>query len=267
MSRHFLDIDPGLRMCYRVADYTDPWRKPETVVCVHGFGESGEAWFGWVPHLARQYKVIRIDQRGFGDSTPMPDDFPWSLDVLVNDLGQAVRALGGGPVHLIAAKIAGPVIMRFAATHPRLTRSITVVGSMSRGPEGVKEWLQHIERQGVESWARTTMPPRLGSDMLPEAVDWWVKLTSRTPASTARGLFRVVSQIDVTADLPNIHCPALIITTDSRRRPVAKTQEWQSLIPHSTLVALHGDAYHPAASDPDRCAAATLEFLARLPRA
>jgi pimeloyl-ACP methyl ester carboxylesterase len=172
-----------------------------------------------------------------------------------------VRAVADGPVHLVAAKIAGPVVMRFAATRPALARSITVVGSMSKGPEGVDEWLRHVERHGVESWARTTMPPRLGSDMPPEAVKWWVQLTSRTPASTFQGLFRVVTKIDVTADLPKIRCPALVITTDSVRRPVEKTKAWQSLIPGSSLVALPGDAYHPAASSPDRCAQETLQFL------
>jgi len=258
----FLDVGTDLRMRYRVDDYTDPWRKPETVVCVHGFGESGAAWYGWVPHLARRFRVIRIDQRGFGESTPMPEDFPWSLDVLVRDLERVALALAGGPVHLIAAKIAGPVIMRFAAACPHLVRSIIVVGSMVKGPQDVDEWLAHVARQGVESWARASMPPRLGSDMPQAAVEWWIRLMSATPKSTVLGLLRAVTQIDVTPDLGRIRCPALVITTDSRRRPLALTRAWQALIPNSELVALPGDAYHPAASAPDSCARAALEFLA-----
>src|SRR5688572_26007536 len=96
----FLDIGDDLRLRYRVDDFTDPWSKPQTVVCVHGFGESGEVWRAWVPHLARHYRVVRIDQRGFGESTPMPEEFPWSLDVLVEDLEHVVTALADGPVHL-----------------------------------------------------------------------------------------------------------------------------------------------------------------------
>ena len=262
----FLELSPGVRLRYRLDDFTDPWTKPETVVCVHGFGESGESWRAWVPHLARRYRVIRIDQRGFGESTPMPEDFAWTLDVLVDDLERVVTELGNGPVHLIAAKIAGTVVMRFAATRPQLTRSVTVVGSMSKGPPGVDEWLEYLKTHSMEEWARKTMPPRLGTDMPPEAVESWVQLTSRTPKSTALGLFKVVSGIDVTPDLPRIKCPVLVITTDSKRRPVAKTREWQSLLPNSELVALPGDAYHPAASAPDTCARATLEFLNRTTR-
>ena len=42
----------GVQMHYVVDDYTDPWRKPETVLMLHGNCESGQAWYGWVPHLA-----------------------------------------------------------------------------------------------------------------------------------------------------------------------------------------------------------------------
>lgn len=262
----FLDIDPGLRMRYRVDDHTAPWSKPETVVLVHGFGESGRAWYAWVPHLARDFRVVRIDQRGFGESSAMPDGFAWTFELLADDLEQAVRALASGPVHLVAAKIAGPLIMRFAATRPERVRSITVVGSMCKGPPGVDAWLRFVEAHGVERWARDTMPPRLGSDMPRAAVEWWIRMTRATPASTFRGLLPRVDGIDVTADLPRIACPALVITTDSARRPVAGTRAWQSLIPDSRLVALPGDAYHPAASDPDRCAALTREFLLGLRR-
>ena len=261
--KNMLDIDPDLRMCYRLDDFTDPWRRPETIVCVHGFGESGEVWRAWVPHLARHYRVVRIDQRGFGESTPMPVDFGWSLDVLVGDLERAITALDLGPVHLVGAKVAGPVVMRFAATRPQLTRSVTVVGSLLKGPQHTEEWINHITQHGVESWARLTMGPRLGASMPPAGVEWWINLTSRTPKSTMLGLLRAVPRIDVAGDLQNIHCPALVIATDSQRRPLHETAAWQQRIRDSELVALPGDAYHVAASYPDACARACAEFLQR----
>ena len=76
---------PDLVMHYEVDDFADPWRKPETALLLHGNAESGTAWYGWVPHLARHYRVVRPDMRGFGASTPMPRDFPWTLDRLIED--------------------------------------------------------------------------------------------------------------------------------------------------------------------------------------
>jgi 3-oxoadipate enol-lactonase len=67
---------PDLDMHYLTDDYTDPWRKPETVLLLHGNAESSAVWFGRIPHLARHYRVVRPDMRGFGASTAMPRDFP-----------------------------------------------------------------------------------------------------------------------------------------------------------------------------------------------
>ena len=78
-------IAPDLEMHYVVDDFTDPWRESGTVLLIHGNNESAAAWYGWVPHLARHYRVVRPDMRGFGDSTPVPRDFPWTLDVVIDD--------------------------------------------------------------------------------------------------------------------------------------------------------------------------------------
>ena len=100
-------------MHYEVDDFTDPWREPETVLLLHGNAESGDAWYGWVPHLARHYRVVRPDMRGFGASTPMPRDFPWTFDRLIEDftslmdrltaaasIWSALRSAGRSPARL-----------------------------------------------------------------------------------------------------------------------------------------------------------------------
>ena len=93
-------VADDLEMHYVVDDYTDPWSDSETVLMLHGSSESGAMWFGWVPHLARHFRVVRPDMRGFGASSPMPRDFPWTLDAFT--LGQ--RDPGGdSSVGVIAA--------------------------------------------------------------------------------------------------------------------------------------------------------------------
>lgn len=71
-------ITPDLEMHYEVDDYTDPWTQPETVLLLHGNAESAAMWFGWVPTLARHFRVVRTDMRGFARSTPMPRDYKWT---------------------------------------------------------------------------------------------------------------------------------------------------------------------------------------------
>ena len=58
--------------------------------------------------------------------------------------------------------------------------------------------------------------------------------------------------------------PTLVITTDgSGLASVDQTRAWQQQIPHSDLLVLPGNSYHVAASHSERCAAATLDFIAR----
>src|SRR5260370_8088313 len=67
---------PDLNMHYEVDDFTDPWHRPDTILLLHGNAESGLAWYGWVPALARHYRAVRPDLPGFGHSTPLPPDYP-----------------------------------------------------------------------------------------------------------------------------------------------------------------------------------------------
>src|SRR4029450_4357612 len=124
-----LHISLDLEMHYRVDDYTDPWREPETILMLHGNAESGAVWYGWVPTLARRYRVVRPDMRGFGDSTPMRRDFPWTLDVLIDDYARLLDALGVARFHLVGAKVGGTVARAFAARRPARVTTLTVVGT------------------------------------------------------------------------------------------------------------------------------------------
>src|ERR1700741_4904856 len=95
---------PDTQMHYLVDDFTDPWRKSETILLLHGNAESGMAWYGWVPPLARRFRVVRPDMRGFGASTPMPRDFPWTLDRLIDDFCGLVGHLGIAGFHLVGGQ-------------------------------------------------------------------------------------------------------------------------------------------------------------------
>ena len=48
----------GLKLSYRIDDYTDPWRQADTVVLVHAAMGSSNRFYAWVPHLARDFRVV-----------------------------------------------------------------------------------------------------------------------------------------------------------------------------------------------------------------
>lgn len=262
-----LRVTADLELHYRVDDYTDPWRESAAILLLHGNNESGAAWYGWVPHLARRYRVVRPDMRGFGESTPMPRDFPWTLDIVINDFVRLMDALGIERFHLVGAKIGGVIGRAFAARRPDRVRTLTVAGSpppvrTDRQTRAAR--VREVEELGIEHWARRSMGGRLGRSFPREGVEWWINYMARTAVSSEAGFAETINFSDITADVARIKCPMLVITTaDSGLASVDETRAWQQQVPQSELVVLPGDSFHVAATDPDRCAAALLEFLGR----
>jgi 3-oxoadipate enol-lactonase len=260
-------LTPELEMHYLVDDFTDPWRTPEAILLMHGNNESSTAWYGWVPHLARRYKVVRPDMRGFGASTPVPRDFPWTLDVVIDDAVRLMDSLGIHRFHLAGAKIGGVIARAFAARRADRVSTLTVAGSPPpiRLDSGtIADRVKEVAEKGIEYWARRTMAGRLGSTFPPEGAEWWVRYMARTAISTAMGFVGTINFSDITEDVKKIKCPMLVITTEgSGLASVEQTRAWQKQVPHSELVVLPGDSFHVAATDPDRCAQAMLDFIAR----
>jgi pimeloyl-ACP methyl ester carboxylesterase len=259
---------PDLDMHYEVDDFTDPWTTPETVLMLHGNAESGLAWWGWVPTLARHYRVVRPDMRGFGQSSPMPREFPWTLDRLVEDFCLLMDHLGVDRFHLVGAKIGGTVARAFAARRPERVKTLTVVGSPPPFREGVAEkvpeTVKMFEDHGVEYWARQNMANRLGSSFPKEGFDFWVKYMARTALSTQLGFMGTIACADIRADIPKIKCPTLVITNeDSGLGSVAAMRAWQEQIAGSELVVWPGNSYHVAATHADQSSKATLDFIRR----
>jgi 3-oxoadipate enol-lactonase len=258
----YLELSPDLKLFYEIDDFTDPWTRPETVLFVHGFAENTAAWRAWVPHFSRRYRVIRIDQRGFGQSGPLPQDFPLTTEIFVDDLVRVINRLAGEPVHVVGGKSGGISVMMLAATHPELLKTITVACSPV-GPPKAAGWIEHMEQHGMKSWAKKTMRERLGSKIPERGIDWWVDMMGATAISTAHAYLRWVGAINIREDIKRIKCPTLVIGTDTPRRGKAEFEAWQKTIPNSELAILPIDGYHAAGTDPDGCARVVLEFIGR----
>ena len=105
-------LDESLEMYYEDDDYTDPWRTPEAVVLHHGNAKSSRLWYAWVPLLARQYRVVRLDARGFGRSSLPPEGYDWSLSNFSTDLLRLLDKLGLEKIHLVGETVGGTISLQ-----------------------------------------------------------------------------------------------------------------------------------------------------------
>src|SRR5260370_23153553 len=75
----------GLSLAYYIDDFTNPWQHKATLLLLHAAMGSARRYFAWVPHLARDYRVVRLDLRGHGSSHVPPPEQPLALDRPVTD--------------------------------------------------------------------------------------------------------------------------------------------------------------------------------------
>jgi pimeloyl-ACP methyl ester carboxylesterase len=175
-------------------------------------------------------------------------------------------ALGIHRFHLVGAKWGGTLARVFAARRPERVSTLTVVGTPAAarpGGEVIRKLVAEFEQRGLKDWVQRTMGMRLGSAFPREGVEYWIELMSSAPVSSLIG-FQSLNYADISAEIPKIKCPTLVITTEgSGLASIEENRAWQKQIPNSRLLVLPGDSYHVALTDADACAKATLDFIAK----
>ncbi len=263
-----VSMEPKLTIFYEDAWFGEPWRKPETMVLIHGVAESSRAWYGWMPRLVSESRVVTPDLPGFGRSSVPPPDFEWSIASLAASVARFMDALSIDNAHIVGAKVGGTVAMQFAADYPQKTRSLVVSSAPFRiadtgGAVDVRTFAARIKEHGVRRWAEETQALRLGRGAPREQVRWWNDMMASTDPGVCIAATGAAGRIDLLHQLPRIKAPTLIITTDDNAlQSLAKVREYQRKIPNSRLLVLPSDSYHPAAAKPAECVASLLSFIA-----
>jgi pimeloyl-ACP methyl ester carboxylesterase len=242
-----VSLGSGVQIYYKDEWLGAPWLTGEPAVLLHGNLETHEIWYGWVPRMAQQFRLLRLDLPGFGRSTA-PRDFEWSLGNYAKIVANFLDAIGVPSAHIIGAKTGGAIAMQFAATYPQRTRTLVVAsGPFSSVPQGTDDNSQQV---------------RLGSSATKEEMAYFDKLKDETSAETRRGVGAMMSNFNLEALLPRISAPTLVITSDrSKLQSVETVLRYQPKIPHSRLLVVTSDAYHVAVANANECVTNVLAFI------
>jgi len=261
-------LDNTLEMYYEDDDFTDPWRTPETVVMHHGNAKNSGLWYAWVPEVARQYRVLRLDARGFGRSTVPPAGYKWSLSNFATDLLHFLDYLKLDKVHLLGETVGGTICLQFAYEHPERLHSLTVCSSPYKfvGTSTYLDSLRLVQAEGIESWVRKTADRRLEpghSDMGHK--EWYIRQMAQTSQRVVTELFQYLSTQDLSPILPRIQTPTLIlVAASSSANTPERAQGMARLLPNARLVEIPGATGYVQHSAPAPCVAAWREFVGRL---
>jgi pimeloyl-ACP methyl ester carboxylesterase len=260
---------PGsLEMFYEDNDYTDPWRPPDAVVMHHGQAKSHKLWYGWVPELARQYRTLRIDARGYGNSSVPAPGYDWSLEGFADDIRNFLDAMGLDKVHLVGETVGGTISMRFAHMYPDRLKSLTVCSSPFKfvGASSYVENRDLVAAQGVEPWVRQEMDRRAPpGDNDNGYREWYAQLMIPTAQHVVVETLTYLSTVDLTAILPEITTPTLVLISEGEyNREPGRADGIVSLIPGARLEVIKGTSGFVQHTDPDKCVDVWRKFMGSL---
>lgn len=101
----------------------------EPVILIHGHSLDRRMWDGQFSELARRYRVIRYDMRGYGKSTPQIENFQFTH---AEDLIVLMDSLHIDKAHIIGLSLGGEVGADMVGWFPERVRSAVLVSGNLR---------------------------------------------------------------------------------------------------------------------------------------
>ncbi len=117
----YADVN-GARLYYEVAGEGHP------LVFIHAGIADSRMWDDQFPVFARQYRVIRYDQRGFGKSEPVAGEFSYREDLL-----GLLRTLKIERTYVVACSMGGKTAIDLTLEHPEMVAALALSGSAPAG--------------------------------------------------------------------------------------------------------------------------------------
>jgi pimeloyl-ACP methyl ester carboxylesterase len=115
----------GVELCVQLGGPEDA----EPILFLHGFPESHRTWREILPDLARDFRVIAPDQRGFGASDKPEGVESYKTDRILEDLIALADALGLGRFTLVGHDWGGAVAWLAALRHPDRIQRLVIVNA------------------------------------------------------------------------------------------------------------------------------------------
>jgi class 3 adenylate cyclase len=223
----------------------------------------------WGERLAGRNTLVHYDNRGSGQS--QRDVSGFSLETLTLDLGAVVDQLGEERPALLGFVRSGPVAIAYAARHPERVSHLVLYGSSARGDRffesgSLREAMMQLATADWENYTEVYAHLTLGWEEGDLARRYAAILRESTTREALQGAIDLVRSFDVTALLPSLTCPTLVLFRRQVTSPPADESRFlASQIPGAQLIALDGDRVVPYVGDTESVLRAIEEFLGHAP--
>ena len=223
------------------------------VVLLHGHGASLRTFALMAGPLAVSgRRVVAVDQRGFGQSSPVPPAFGFRS--LVDDAATVLEALDLRDALVVGHSLGGAVALALAIDRAELVDArvsgLVLINSSARGPSD--RWLTRarvaaLDWDFVEGFSRhprhgvALARANFGSGALRSHVEAARAIGHDSPAARRRGFTRQLLGIDLFDALPTIRLPVFVLAGSADRVvPPSASERTARLIPDGRYELLDG---------------------------
>jgi len=228
-----------------------------SVLLIHGFPLTGRMWSPIVEPLARSYRLIIPDLRGYGESqagsTATMVDFADDAAALLDHLGETE------PVVVIGLSMGGYIAFEFLRRHRERVRALGLIDTRAEGdsPEGAKgrrDQAQRVRAEGSKVVADGMRDKLFGPRVDPAVKQAWYEIMAgANPKAVAATLEGLAERFDFTPTLGQIDVPTLIVVgEDDVITPPAGARAMHRAIPGAVIEVIPECGHVPPLEQPER---------------
>jgi pimeloyl-ACP methyl ester carboxylesterase len=246
----------------------------ESLVLLHGVGESAVGWRPVHQALSDDYDVIAFDLPGFGRSPALPQGVTPTAAALADAVEQELDRLGVARFHVAGYSLGARVALELATRG----RTLSVIAI---APDGLGTPLERLH-QAAALLSGRTLAMLLAPIATPLAATgagrslFFAMERSRPwqlPADDARQLLLDFAQapgyldtvqaamVDVPGRLDRIACPVLLLQGTADPLVSMQSPRFLAFVRHAQLQWLPGLSHVPISDDPQLVATIMLRFL------
>jgi pimeloyl-ACP methyl ester carboxylesterase len=246
------------------------------LLLVHGTGAYADVWSPVLDGLARSYRVIAYDRRGFARSSSAPRG---RLAEHARDAAALLDALGASPATVVGWSGGGVIALDLAASVPDCVAELVLAEPavhLITHPTGAalamaaRSAIQRYLRRDAASaaltmyrWASGYKAGGNAFDAFPEA--WREQMLAHAP-STLREMDQMIRPYPTRAAIRSIACPVTVIEGDLSDPAFATADAFvMRLLPQARIVSLPGAAHMLHVDQPERWVEAVAERAVHAP--
>jgi 3-oxoadipate enol-lactonase len=187
------------------------------VTFVTGIANDLTMWDAQVPALGKDYRLLRYDLRGHGDTQATEGDY--TLELLVRDLTGLLNELNIQKTHLVGLGLGGAIVQAFAMEHShRVNALIPCCCRAKMVPEFAAMWQklrEAVARDGVEVIVEPTAQRWFSDEFKAANPQVLQNVRNMIRATTTLGYLGVTAAflgLDIEARLGQIKAPTLYLS-------------------------------------------------------